>query len=163
MIFYSNVNASPGRATRRLSSSRGSRGLANHTLQRPSPSAAGGAPHMRLRFQCSPYHTNSTLRPFIAQLERAARFKADDTPEQRLEKLEAILDLDASRVQTVAPLFAALLSIPFGDRYQPLALSPTQQRRQTLAALLDQFEVQRPPATDPTLVRGCALGGCHVP
>ena len=100
----------------------------------------GGAPHMRLRFQCSPYHTNSTLRPFIAQLERAARFKADDTPEQRLEKLEAILDLDASRVQTVAPLFAALLSIPFGNRYQPLALSPTQQRRQTMAALLDQFE-----------------------
>src|SRR5262249_23696376 len=38
------------------------------------------------------------------------------------------------------PLFAALLSIPFGRRYPPLALSPTQQRRRTLAALLDQFE-----------------------
>ena len=99
-----------------------------------------GAPHTRLRFQCSPYHTNSTLRPFIVQLERAAGFKADDTSEQRLEKLETALGLDPSRVQAVAPLFAALLSIPFGDRYQPLALSPTQQRRQTLAALLDQFE-----------------------
>src|SRR5262249_21422362 len=32
------------------------------------------------------------------------------------------------------------LSIGFGERYPPLALSPTQQRRQTLAALLDQFE-----------------------
>ena len=99
-----------------------------------------GAPHTRLRFQCSPYHTNSTLRPFIVQLERAAGFKADDTSEQRLEKLETALGLDSSRVQAVAPLFAALLSIPFGDRYQPLVLSPTQQRRQTLAALLDQFE-----------------------
>ena len=48
--------------------------------------------------------------------------------------------MGASRVQTVAPLFAALLSIPFGERYAPLALSPTQQRRRTLAALLDQFE-----------------------
>ena len=48
--------------------------------------------------------------------------------------------MGASRVQTVAPLFAALLSIPFGGRYPPLALSPTQQRRRTLAALLDQFE-----------------------
>ena len=48
--------------------------------------------------------------------------------------------MGASRVQTVAPLFAALLSIPFGERYPPLALSPTQQRRRTLAALLDQFE-----------------------
>src|SRR5262252_3387363 len=99
-----------------------------------------GEPHTRLRYQSSPYHSNSALRPFIAQLERAAAFKADDTSEQRLDKLEAILAMGASRVQDVAPLFAALLSIPFGERYPPLALSPTQQRRRTLAALLDQFE-----------------------
>src|SRR5262249_1586936 len=59
---------------------------------------------------------------------------------QRLDKLEAILAVEASRVQAVAPLFAALLSIPFGERYAPLTLSSTQQRRRTLAALLDQFE-----------------------
>src|SRR6266540_3854026 len=99
-----------------------------------------GEPHTRLRYQCSPYHTNSALRPFIAQLERAAGFKADETSEQRLDKLEAVLAMGASQVQAVAPLFAALLSIPFGERYPPLALSPTQQRRRTLAALLDQFE-----------------------
>src|SRR5262245_60100054 len=99
-----------------------------------------GEPHMRLRYQCSPYHANSALHPFIAQLERAAGFKADDTSEQRLDKLEALLTMGASQVQAVAPLFAALLSIPFGERYPPLELSPTQQRRRTLAALLDQFE-----------------------
>jgi predicted ATPase/class 3 adenylate cyclase len=97
-------------------------------------------PYTRLRFQCSPYHTNSTLRPFIAQLERAARFKADDTAEQRLQKLESLLNVDPARLHAVLPLFAALLSIPTGERYQHPALSPTQQRRQTLAALLDQFE-----------------------
>src|SRR5262249_32050218 len=97
-------------------------------------------PHTRLRYQCSPYHTNSALHPFIAQLERAAGFKADDTSEQRLDKLEAVLAMSASRIEGVAPLFAALLSIPFGERYPPLALSPTQQRRRTLAARLDQFE-----------------------
>src|SRR5262249_17697279 len=48
--------------------------------------------------------------------------------------------MSAPGVQTVAPLFAVLLSIPFGERYPPLALNPTQQRRRTLAALLDQFE-----------------------
>jgi class 3 adenylate cyclase/predicted ATPase/ABC-type transport system involved in cytochrome c biogenesis ATPase subunit len=100
---------------------------------------AGDAP-TRLRYQCSPYLTNSALHPFIAQLERAAGFKADDAPEQKLDKLEAILAMDASRVQAAAALFAALLSIPFGARYPPLALSSTQQRRQTLAALLDQIE-----------------------
>jgi class 3 adenylate cyclase/predicted ATPase/ABC-type transport system involved in cytochrome c biogenesis ATPase subunit len=97
-------------------------------------------PHTRLRYQCSPYHTNSALHPFIAQLERAAGFKADDTPEERLAKLEAVLAIDGLRVEAVAPLFAALLSIPVGERYPPQALSSAQQRRRTLAALLDQFE-----------------------
>src|SRR6266853_378415 len=97
-------------------------------------------PHTRLRYQCSPYHTNSALRPFIAQLERAAGFKVDDTSEQRLDKLEALLAMGGSRVRAAAPLFASLLSIPFGERYPPLALSPARQRRRTLGALLDQFE-----------------------
>src|SRR5215831_19373603 len=99
-----------------------------------------GESHTRLRYQCSPYLTNSALHPFIAQLERAAGFKAGDAPEQKLDKLEAILAMDASRVQAAATLFAALLSIPLGERYAPLALTSTQQRRQTLAALLDQIE-----------------------
>jgi class 3 adenylate cyclase/tetratricopeptide (TPR) repeat protein len=96
--------------------------------------------YARLRYQCSAYHSNSALHPFIANLERTARFKADDTPGQRLDKLEALLAKEGSAVEAVAPLFAALLSIPTGDRYPPLVLSPTQQRRRTLAALLDQIE-----------------------
>ena len=97
-------------------------------------------PHTNLRYQCSPHHANSALYPFIAQLERAAGFKADDTSEQRLDKLEAVLAMAGSRVQDTAPLFAALLSIPFEDRYPRLTLNPAQQRRRTLAALLDHFE-----------------------
>src|SRR5215831_11174506 len=72
--------------------------------------------HIRLRYQCSPYHSNSALRPVTAQLERAAGLKADHTPEQRLDKLEALLAKGGSRMEAAAPLFAALLSIPFGER-----------------------------------------------
>ena len=97
-------------------------------------------PHTRLRYQCSPYRTNSALYPFIAQIERVAEIKADDPPEQKLDKLEAMLGMGAPRVQAIAPIFAALLSIPFEGRYPPLTLSLAQQRRQTLAALLDQLE-----------------------
>jgi class 3 adenylate cyclase len=57
-----------------------------------------GEPYTRLRYQCSPYHTNSALRPFISQLERVAGFKAD-TSEQRLDKLEALLAEGTSQVQ----------------------------------------------------------------
>src|SRR6516225_3272894 len=117
----------------------GEPGIGKPRLVAPLAERIAGEPHTRLRYQCSPYHTNSALRPFIAQLERAAGFKADDTSDQRLDKLEALLAIGASRVEAVAPLFAALLSIPSGERYPPLALSPTQQRRRTLAALLDQF------------------------
>jgi class 3 adenylate cyclase/tetratricopeptide (TPR) repeat protein len=118
----------------------GEPGIGKSRLAAALAERIAGEPHTRLRYQCSPYHTNSALHPFIAQLERAAGFKTDDTSEQRLDKLEALLATGASRVQTAAPLFAALLSIPFGERYQPLALNPAQQRRRTLAALLDQFE-----------------------
>src|SRR5262249_5315293 len=118
----------------------GEPGIGKSRLAAALAERIAGKAHTRLRYQCSPYHTNSALRPFIAQLERAAGFKADDAPEQRLDKLEAVLAMGASRVEAVAPLFAALLSIPLGERYPSLALSPTQQRRRTLAALLDQFE-----------------------
>ena len=96
--------------------------------------------HRRVRYQCSPYHTNSALHPFVAQLERAAGITSQDAPAQKLDKLEAMLALGTERVATATPLIAALLSIATGERYPPLGLSPVQQRRQTFAALLDQLE-----------------------
>src|SRR5262249_49775737 len=118
----------------------GEPGIGKSRLAAALAERIAGEPYTRLRYQCSPYHTSSALRPFIAQLERAAASKAADTSEHRLHKLEALLAGGTSQVQAVAPLFPALLSISFGERYPPLALSPTQQRRRTLAALLDQFE-----------------------
>jgi class 3 adenylate cyclase/tetratricopeptide (TPR) repeat protein len=96
--------------------------------------------HTRVRYQCSPYHINSALHPFIAQLERAAGIRSQETPEQKLDKLEAMLALGTQQVANAAPLIAALLSIATGERYPPLGLNPVQQRRQTFAALLDQLE-----------------------
>jgi predicted ATPase len=46
----------------------------------------GVEPHTRLRYFCSPHHQDSALYPSIAQLERAAGFRREDTAEQRLEK-----------------------------------------------------------------------------
>jgi class 3 adenylate cyclase/predicted ATPase len=101
---------------------------------------AASQPHIRLRYQCSPYHTDSALYPFIAQIERAADIRPDDPPDQRLDRLEDLLALSTSQVQAVAPLFASLLTIPAGARYSPLALNPVEQRRRTLLALLEQLE-----------------------
>ncbi|WP_213288773.1 adenylate/guanylate cyclase domain-containing protein [Bradyrhizobium sp. sGM-13] len=96
--------------------------------------------HCRVRYQCSPYHINSALHPFVAQLERGAGIRSQDTTEQKLDKLEAMLALGTQQVAKAAPLIATLLSIATGERYPPLGLNPVQQRRQTFAALLDQLE-----------------------
>jgi hypothetical protein len=111
----------------------GEPGIGKSRLAAALAERIAGEPHTRLRYQCSHYHTNSALRPFIAQLERAAGFKADDTSEQRLDKLEALLAMSASRIEGVAPLFAALLSIPFGPALsaasaQPHATAPPDAR-----------------------------------
>ncbi|MFQ6024332.1 MAG: AAA family ATPase [Acidiferrobacterales bacterium] len=92
-----------------------------------------------LRYQCSPYHTNSALHPIIEQLQRAAGFERDDTSEQKLDKLEALLAQSAEDVPRVTPLFATLLSIASEGRYAPLNLTPEQQKDQTLAALGKHF------------------------
>src|SRR5262249_19224768 len=55
----------------------------------------GDAPHLRLRYFCSPYNQDSALFPFIEQLGRASGFAHDDPPTARWEKLEALLALAA--------------------------------------------------------------------
>ena len=97
-------------------------------------------PHTLLRYQCSPHHEGSVLYPFIVQLERAAQFKIDDTSEERLNKLQALLSTAVPETQETVRLLATLLSISSGDRYPKLELRPTQQRGRTFTALLHRFE-----------------------
>jgi AAA ATPase domain/Adenylate and Guanylate cyclase catalytic domain len=100
----------------------------------------GGEPLTRLRYFCSPYHQNSTLRPVIDQLERAAGFATDDPGERKLDKLEVLLARSTHDSEGVVPLVAALLSLPTGARYPPLAMSPQGQKERTLEALVGQLE-----------------------
>jgi class 3 adenylate cyclase len=97
-------------------------------------------PHTRLREFCSPHHQDTALYPSISHLERAAGFRRDDTEEQRLTKLEAVLAPAADGLGEVVPLLAGLLSIPTGDRYPTLDLTPQKRKEKTLEALLAQVE-----------------------
>jgi len=116
----------------------GEAGIGKSRLAAQLAAEVASEPHTRLRYQCSPYHRDSVLHPFVVQLGRGARLVREDPAETQLDKLEAILA--PARIAETAPLFAALLSIPTGERYPPLSLSAAQQRRLTLAALLDQLE-----------------------
>jgi class 3 adenylate cyclase/tetratricopeptide (TPR) repeat protein len=94
-------------------------------------------PHIRLRYQCSPYYTNSAFYPIIGQLERAAEFVRAATADEKLDKLESLLAQGTKDVSKVAPLLASMLSLPI-ERYPPLNLSPQRQKDDTIAALAAQ-------------------------
>ena len=97
-------------------------------------------PHARLRLFCSPHHRDSSLYPTITQLERAAGFRREETAEQRLDKLEAVLAQATNDPAGPVSLLAALLSIPTGERYPAIDLTPQKQKEKTLRALVAQIE-----------------------
>ena len=94
-------------------------------------------PHARLRYFCSPQHTDSALYPIIGQMERAAGLAYDDKPQAKLDKLDAVL-AQTSTAPEDAALIAEVLSLPNDGRYPTLALSPEQRRQRTLEALTAQ-------------------------
>jgi class 3 adenylate cyclase/tetratricopeptide (TPR) repeat protein len=98
-----------------------------------------GEPHTRLRYFCSPQHTDSALYPIISQMERAAGFAHGDTAQTKLDKLDALLAQSFTPRQDAA-LFTEMLSLPNDGRYPILELSPQQRRQRTLEALTAQIE-----------------------
>ncbi|WP_284736154.1 adenylate/guanylate cyclase domain-containing protein [Dongia deserti] len=100
----------------------------------------GGEELMSLRYYGSPYHTNSALFPIIDQIERAAGFDRNDAPADKLAKLESLLGMAVSDLETTVPLIGDLLVVPAGGSYPPLELAPEQKKAKTFQALLAQLE-----------------------
>ena len=92
-----------------------------------------------LQYLASPFYVNSPFYPFIKQLEWTAGVVRTDTDAQKLDKLEAILLGSAETKREAAPLLAALLSIPFGERYPPLQINELVQKQKTMAVLEEQL------------------------
>jgi class 3 adenylate cyclase/predicted ATPase len=95
-------------------------------------------PHTRLRYFCSPQHTDSAFYPIIGQMERAAGLAHDDPAQAKLDKLDALLAQSATSAQDAA-LFAEMLSLPNDGRYPALELDAPQRRQRTLEALTSQL------------------------
>ena len=94
-------------------------------------------PHIRLRYFCSPHHQDSALYPVIAQLERAAGLAPDDTVEEKLGKLRALL-VRGARDENEIALLAEMLSLP--NSAAELNLSPQRKREMLFEAELHQLE-----------------------
>ncbi|MFL6832529.1 MAG: AAA family ATPase [Xanthobacteraceae bacterium] len=95
--------------------------------------------HIRLRYFCSPQHTDSALYPIIGQMERAAGLARDDTSQAKLDKVDRLLKQTSTSAQDAA-LFAEMLSLPNDGRYPAVELTPQQRRQRTLEALVLQMQ-----------------------
>jgi class 3 adenylate cyclase len=117
----------------------GEPGIGKSRLTAALPERLATEPHTRLRYFCSPQHTDSTLYPIISQMQRAARFTHDDTTSAKLNKLDGLLSQSFTPRQNAA-LLAGMLSLPNDGRYPTLDLKPEQRRHKTLEALTTQLE-----------------------
>ena len=95
--------------------------------------------HARLRYFSSPQHTDSVFYPIIGQMERAAGLVHNDTPQERLDKLDAIL-AQASTSNEDSALLAEMLSLQNDGRYAVLDYTSEQRRQRTMDALLSRLQ-----------------------
>jgi len=84
---------------------------ANRELSRFSATASADEHHNIIRYQCSPYHTNTALFPAINYLRQAAGFASNDSSNAKLNKLNVTAVEAGVENQKTVSLIADLLSI----------------------------------------------------
>lgn len=115
------------------------------------------ASHLTIRLQCSPFHTNSVLQPFVQHLVHASGFMRNDSTLVQIEKLESQLAIaNITELRDLA-LIAALVGVHVENRYPSIELPPPAQMALTKDALLRYFidlaHKQALTSTDETLSR----------
>ncbi len=92
-------------------------------------------PHHRIRYQCTPQHTNSPLYPAVMQLATSVGFQPEDDMAARTARIRmAMPDVTGDQIELVA----SLLGVPL-PKGSPLANLTPARRRQLI---LDAFTVQ---------------------
>jgi len=104
-------------------------------------------PHTRWECRSAEYSQNTALFPLTDLFQRLLQFQSEETPDEKLGKLEHALSQYRVSLEESVQLFAPLLALPIPEnRYPPLNLSPQRQRQKTLetivALLLEHAESQ---------------------
>lgn len=114
-------------------------GVGKSRIVRAFRDRLGDEPHSRVVYYGSPYHQNSAFYPATEQLQRTMGFDREDGPEDKLGKLNAVLDGLGLEVAKIAPPLAALLSLPAVSRAQTPELSPQELKAMTMEATIAVF------------------------
>lgn len=92
-------------------------------------------PHTRLVCRGSSYYQQSALYPVIDLLQRVMEFQRDDSPEQKLDKLERNSSQFSSLASETRACIASLLSLP-ASRFPLPPMPPQRLRQKILESLL---------------------------
>jgi class 3 adenylate cyclase/predicted ATPase len=115
----------------------GDAGIGKSRLVQRLKEHVANQPHTCWECRSLSYFENTALFPLTDLFQRLLRFQAEDTPVEKLAKLEQMLSQYRLPLEESVQLFAPLFSLPIPeDRYPPLNLSPQRQRQKTLEALV---------------------------
>ncbi|MGR4869094.1 AAA family ATPase [Variovorax sp. LARHSF232] len=106
--------------------------LAAQMLDRLRPES-----HTLIRCASSSHRQHSPLHPWIQQLEQAAGFQRDDSPAEKLIKLQRTLPGTPERD---LQLVAELLLVPTAGRFPVLQLGPQRRAELQMEAVLNALE-----------------------
>jgi class 3 adenylate cyclase/predicted ATPase len=125
----------------------GEAGIGKSRLVQMLKDHVANEPHIRWECRSAEYYQNTALFPLTDLFQLLLRFQAEDTPDEKLGKLEHVLSQYRPPLEESVPLFAPLLALSLPEHhYPPLNLSPQRQRQKTLetivAILLEQAEQQ---------------------
>jgi tetratricopeptide (TPR) repeat protein len=82
-------------------------------------------------FANTPFHTLSQM------LDQILGWRADESGEERVSRLQAALELVQMKLSEAVPLIAEMLNLPIPEKYPPLMFAPDQKRRRLMANLAD--------------------------
>jgi DNA-binding winged helix-turn-helix (wHTH) protein/predicted ATPase len=118
----------------------GEPGIGKSRLTRALDERLADESHTRMICHCSPHGRDSALHPVIGNLLRSANIERNDDPQTKLAKLEALLAQSTKCLAKDVALFAALLSIPGGDRFPLPVLTPHQLKERTLGTIIGHLQ-----------------------
>lgn len=100
-----------------------------------------------LKFFGAPDAEQTPLRPVIDQIAWSAGLATSEPAEDKLDKIEGMLERNGFDMQRLAPIYAELCGIPSGGRYRPLDQSPLRFKRtvfDTMIEVVAHMALQRP-------------------
>ena len=115
----------------------GDAGIGKSRLVQMFKEHVANEPHVRWECRSAEYYQNTALFPLTDLFQRVLQWQPEESPDEKLAKLEQTLNQYRLPLGESVPLFASLLALSLPEHhYPPLNLSPQRQRQQTLETII---------------------------